>query len=182
MRLLNVLPVVAAVGLLSAGCRKDPEPEPVYPVVTATTPPAPAPVGTAATPVAAAQAPFLGAVIAAAALNDTRGMNPEGGPFAGQFLQGQVLDTTLQGEPGRCYTVVGAGGPGVTELDIQFLFQPLPMAPPTIVGQDNMSGPQATLGGAGNCVKNPAPMGVPVTVRLKVVSGSGYAAAQIYKK
>jgi len=181
MRLLTVVPVIALSALAVTACRKDPEPEPVYPVVTATTP-APAPVGTNATPVAAAQAPFLGVVIQAAAAVDTRGMQTEGGPFAGQFQQGQVLDTTLQGEPGRCYTVVGAGGPGVQELDIQFLFQPLPMAPPTIVSQDNMTGPQATLGGGGNCVKNPAPMGVPVTVRLKVVSGSGYAAAQIYKK
>lgn len=185
MRLSTLIPVAASVGIFMAGCKKDPEPEPVYPTTpppTVTQTATPAPVGTVATPVAVTMAPFLAVAISAAATNDTRGMNPEGAPFAAQFQQGQIHEQPLQVEPGKCYTVVGMGGPGVNELDIQLVFQPAPMLPPAPLAQDNQSGPQATLGGGGNCWKNPAPIGGPAKIVLKVPSGSGYAAAQIFKR
>jgi len=181
MRLLTLVPLAAAFGMALFACRKDPPVEypPEQPPVVVTTPP-PA-VGTAATPVAASMAgPFLTGAITLSSQGDTKGMNAEGQVFAGQFQQGQILEQGFQAEPGRCYTVVGASGPGVSELDIQIALQ-LPLPVPAMY-QDNQTGPIATVGGGGNCVKNPSPIGVPAKVILKVSGGSGYAAAQIFKK
>jgi hypothetical protein len=142
-----------------------------------------APAGTSATPIAVAMAgPLAGIVIQGAAGNDARGMQPEGSAFAGNFQQGQTLEQSLQLEPGKCYTVVGAGGPGITELDVTIVAQPAPIIPPQVIAQDNQTGPNATLGGGGNCFRNPSPVGIPAKVVLTARSGGGMAVAQIYKK
>lgn len=142
-----------------------------------------APAGTAATPVAVAMAgPLAGIVIQGAAGNDARGMQPEGSAFAGNFQQGQTLEQSLQLEPGKCYTVVAAGGPGINELDVQIMVQPAPILPPQPVAQDNQTGPNATLGGGGNCWRNASPIGLPAKVVVTARSGGGMAVAQIYKK
>jgi hypothetical protein len=157
-----------------------------YPTQTAPQPTATqtaAPAGTAATPIAVAMAgPLAGIVIQGAAGNDARGMQPEGSAFAGNFQQGQTLEQSLQLEPGKCYTVVGAGGPGITELDVQIVAQPAPIIPPQVVAQDNQTGPNATLGGGGNCFRNPSPVGIPAKVVVTARTGGGIAVAQIYKK
>jgi len=156
-----------------------------YPTQTAPQPTAtqPAPASTAATPIAVAMAgPLAGIVIQGAAGNDARGMQPEGTAFAGQFQQGQTLEQSLQLEPGRCYTVVGAGGPGINELDVQIMVQPAPIIPAQVVAQDNQTGPNATLGGGGNCWRNASPIGLPAKVVVTARSGAGMAVAQIYKK
>lgn len=179
MRLLTLVPL-AALTLSTVACKKDPPPQdPPPPVVT--TPPPP-PQSTNATPVAVSMAPFLAPAITAAATLDTKGMKEEGTPFAGQFLEGQILEQNFQGEPGKCYTVVAMGGPGITEIDVTISVQPAPMLPATIIAQDNSTGPAVTVGGGGNCVKNAMPVGAPAKITLKVVRGSGYAAAQLFKK
>lgn len=186
MRLFTLVPVLLSVVSLSACGKEEEQPQPVYPTQPAPQPTqtvAPPPASTNATPVAASMAgPFLSGAITLAATNDTKGMSPEGGVFAGQFQQGQVLEQSFQGEPGRCYTVVAMGDPGVTELEVQIVVQPAPMLPPAVVGQDNMTGPQATVGGGGNCVKNALPVGAPAKVILRVTGGAGLAGAQLFKK
>jgi hypothetical protein len=80
------------------------------------------------------------------------GAKPVGQAIAGQFQQGQCLQSQLQLQPGKCYTVVGAGGPGVTELDIEFVpMSPIPNVTPPPVAQDQGSGPNATLGPKPDC-------------------------------
>jgi len=151
------------------------------PAPTATTT-APASSGASATPIAPAAAAAATPVLTAMAANETRGMSPEGGAFAGQFQQGQTLEQPFNIEPGKCYTVVGVGL-GITELDIQIVMQPpIPGAPPVPLAQDNQTGPNATLGGGGNCFKNALPIGGPGKVIVKATGGSGIALAQIYKK
>jgi len=108
-------------------------------------------------------------------------MQADGQPFAGQFQQGQTLEQAINIQPGKCYAVVGVGA-GIQELDIQLVAQPAPMLPPTVLAQDQGSGPNATLGGKGNCFKNPLPIGGPGKVILKATSGSGMAAAQVFVK
>jgi hypothetical protein len=159
-----------------------------YPQGTATAPQptatttAPASGGGSATPIAPAAAAAATPVLTAMAANETRGMTPEGGAFAGQFQQGQTLEQPFNIEPGKCYTVVGVGV-GITELDIQIVMQPpIPGAPPVPLAQDNQTGPNATLGGGGNCFKNALPIGGPGKVIVKATGGSGIALAQIYKK
>jgi hypothetical protein len=48
--------------------------------------------------------------------------------------------------------------------------------------QDSTTGANATLGGKGNCFKNPFPVGGPGKVILRATSGSGLAIAQVYTK
>ncbi len=160
-----------------------PYPTSTAPQPTATATQTAAPAGGQATPISVAMAgPLAGIVIQGAAGNDAKGMQPEGSAFAGNFQQGQTLEQGLQLEPGRCYTVVAAGGPGITELDVQIVVQTVPMMPPMPMAQDNTTGPNATLGGGGNCWKNASPVGLPAKVIVTARQGGGMAVAQIYKK
>ena len=153
-----------------------------YPTAT-TTATTPAPTASAtggqATPIAAAMAT---PIITGIAQGEVQGMQPEGGAFAGQFTEGQTLEQPINLNPGKCYSVVGVGLPGVVELDVQIALQPLPTLPPTVVAQDNQSGAQAILGGKGSCFKNPTPIAAPGKVILKVTKGQGIAGAQVYVK
>ncbi|MBW2456460.1 MAG: hypothetical protein JRI68_18225 [Deltaproteobacteria bacterium] len=153
------------------------------PQPTATAPP-PATTGTAgtsggsATPIPAP--PGVAQMLQGLAQKETAGMQPDGAAFAGQFQQGQVLEQPFQIQPGRCYAVVGLGM-GITELDIQIVLHQPPL-PPYTAAQDQGTGPQAIVGGGGNCFKNPLPVGGPAKVILKATGGAGVAGAQIYSK
>jgi hypothetical protein len=110
------------------------------------------------------------------------GAKPLGSPIVGNFGQGQTLEGQLQLQPGKCYTVVGAGVPPVTELNIQLVaVMPIPGMVP-VLAQDADQGAQAVLGRKPNCYKWPLPMGAPVKVVVTVAGGSGLAAAQVYEK
>ncbi len=158
-------------------------------------PPATGPVGTAPPP-ASTGAPPAGSgggqaqpinaamatpLITALAQSEVQGMQPEGGAFAGQFQEGQTLEQPFNIQPGKCYSVVAVGGPGITELDAQIVFQ-IPPAPPAVLAQDNASGPNATVGGKGACFKNPFPIGGPAKAIIRATRGGGLAGGQIYVK
>jgi hypothetical protein len=113
--------------------------------------------------------------------SEVQGMQPDGGAFAGQFQEGQTLEQAFNIQPGKCYSVVGVGI-GIQELDIVLAVQPVPNLPPQTLAQDSSTGPNATLGGKGNCFKNPLPVGGPGKVIVKATRGSGMAVAQIYVK
>jgi hypothetical protein len=85
-------------------------------------------------------------------------------------------------QPGKCYTIVAAGIPPVSELNIQLAgVMPIPGMSP-ILAQDQDTGPQAVLGRKPNCYKYPFPVGAPAKVIITVAGGSGLAAAQVYEK
>jgi hypothetical protein len=155
------------------------------PTPTGTAPPAgTAPAsggGSSATPIAPAAVAAATPVLTAMAAQEVSGMQPDGGAFAGQFQEGQTLEQQFNIQPGKCYSVVGVGI-GIQELDISIAAQPVPNLPPTPLAQDQGSGPNATLGGKGNCFKNPLPIGGPAKVIVKATKGSGMAVAQIYVK
>lgn len=110
------------------------------------------------------------------------GAKPVGSPIVGNFQQGQTLEGQLQLQPGKCYTVVGAGIPPISELNIQLIaVMPVPGMVP-VLAQDSDAGPNAVLGRKPNCYKWPLPLGAPVKVVLTVAGGSGLAAAQVYEK
>ena len=122
----------------------------------------------------------LAAAVLAAGSPDTKGMTAEGSAFAGQFQQGQVLEQPFNIEPNKCYTVVGIGGPGISELDVQIQYvTPFPTPP---VAQDNQTGPNATLGGGGSCWRSQPLTAVPGKVIIRATGGAGIAGAQIFKK
>jgi hypothetical protein len=110
------------------------------------------------------------------------GASPEGGPFAGQFQEGQLLKLPINIQPGKCYTVVAAGI-GIQGLEVQLVAQPAPMLPAAVLAQSSGPGPTAVLGGkAVGCWKNPLPIGGPGTVVIRATRGSGLAAGQLYSK
>lgn len=137
--------------------------------------------GTMATPIAPAMAAAATPIMQGMAMTETPGMQPDGGAFAGQFSQGQILEQPFNIQPGKCYSVV-AVGIGITELDVMIQVQPVPAFPAQTLAQDNMSGAQAVLGGKGNCFKNPLPVGGPAKVVMKATGGSGMAIGQLYSK
>lgn len=158
-----------------------PPPTPT-PSITATAAPPPtstAPTSNQATPVAATLAT---PVITATAGEKVKGMQAEGGAFAGQFQEGQILEQPVTFQPNKCYAVVGVSLPGISELDVQLVAQPLPNVPPVVLSQDSSSGPIAVAGGDGNCFKQLLPAPVAGKAILKVTKGAGIAGAQIYVK
>ncbi len=128
---------------------------------------------------AAAVQPILAQLASSKA---TAGAKPIGSVMAANFQQGQALEAQVQMEPGKCYTVVGAGVPPVTELDLKLVaVTPMPgMAP--VLAVDNSSGMQAVLGEKPNCFKWAWPIPAPVKVVVTVTAGSGLAAAQLFGK
>ncbi len=111
------------------------------------------------------------------------GAKPLGSPLMGNFQTGQTLESQIQLQPGKCYTVVAAGmPPGVTEVNVQFITTVSVPGFAPVLAQDNVSGYQAVLGPNPDCYKWPLPMAVPVKVVLTVAGGSGMAAAQVYEK
>ena len=110
------------------------------------------------------------------------GAKPIGSVMAANFQTGQALEAQVQMEPGKCYTVVGAGVPPVTELDLKLVaITPMAgMAP--ILAVDNTTGLQAVLGEKPNCFKWAWPIAAPVKVVVTVTSGQGLAAAQLFGK
>ena len=135
--------------------------------------------GGQATPIAPAAAAAATPVMTAMAQSEVAGMQPEGGAFAAQFQDGQTFEQAFNIQPGKCYSVIGVGL-GLQELDIQLVAQQPPL-PAVVLAQDSTTGANATLGGKGQCFKNPLPLGGPAKVILKA-RGQGIAIAQIYVK
>jgi len=137
--------------------------------------------GSTATPmdpnVAAAATTALGAFAA----SEAPGMAKDGAAVAGQFTEGQTLEGAFTFQPGKCYTLVAAGV-GITQLDVEMAYTtPLPGLSPSI-GKGTSTGPMATMGGKGSCMKPLSPMAAPAKFIVRATKGSGIAAAQLYSK
>ena len=106
-----------------------------------------------------------------------------GTAVAGNFQQGQIMETQVQMNPGKCYTVVGAAVPTVTNLDIELVpLMPVPGLASPVMAADQTTGPTAVVGAAPNCFKWALPVGGPMKVVVRVSAGSGIAAAQVFEK
>jgi hypothetical protein len=115
------------------------------------------------------------------ALQEAPNMNREGGVIAGQFREGQTLEQPMQLSPNKCYTVL-AVGVGPQEVDISIVaVTPIPASSP-VLASDNTTGPNASLGGRGNCYKWQAPIGINAKYVVKSTRGLGIIAAQLYSK
>ena len=109
------------------------------------------------------------------------GMQREGNVVAAQFQEGQTMESPVNLQPGKCYTVLAVGA-GVGEVDIQLMLTtPMPGVNQTLA-QDTGSGQQAALGGGGNCYKWPWPMAGQGKYVIKATRGSGIVASQLYTK
>src|SRR5690606_14762112 len=139
----------------------------------------PSPVATPkmATPVdvtMAAQAGPLSSYMASAHL--PAGARPFGSAFAGQFAEGQVLERKVLLAAGKCYTVVAAGLPPISEVNVALFLEGATIA----AAQDETTGMQAVLGSRQSCFQ-PVASGTYRLV-LTVEKGQGVAAAQVFEK
>lgn len=158
-----------------------PQPGQPQPTTPQPQPPAqPGSSGNSATPLPPAAAAVAQPILTGLAQNEVAGMQPDGPSFAGQFQQGQTLEQAFQIQPGKCYSVIGVGV-GITELDVQIVLHQPPL-PPYVAAQDQGTGPQAVLGGKGQCFKNPLPVGGPAKVVMTATGGAGIGMAQVYSK
>ncbi len=149
---------------------------PTAPVVTS----APGTPAQALDPTAAAAATQLLTPLAA---QNAPGAKALGAAIAGNFQQGQVLETQVQMNPGKCYTVVGAAVPTVTNLDIELVpLMPVPGLASPVVAADQTQAATAVVGAAPNCFKWAWPVAGPMKVVVRVSAGQGMAAAQVFEK
>ncbi|HET7545858.1 MAG TPA: hypothetical protein VFK05_38585 [Polyangiaceae bacterium] len=140
--------------------------------------------GPAATPLDPATAQVVTSLIAPLAASAAApGAKPVGAAIAGNFAQGQSLESTVQMNPGKCYTIIGAGVPTITNLDIQLVPSiAIPGMPAAVVAADSSQGSTAIVGQQPNCYKWALPMGGTMKVVVSVSGGQGMAAAQLYEK
>ncbi|HYP78601.1 MAG TPA: hypothetical protein VER12_21660 [Polyangiaceae bacterium] len=140
--------------------------------------------GPAATPLDPATAQVVTSLIAPlAATAAAPGAKPVGAAIAGNFAQGQSLEQTVQMNPGKCYTIVGAGVPTIQNLDIQLVPSiAIPGMPAAVVAADSSQGSTAIVGQQPNCYKWALPMGGTMKVVVSVSAGQGMAAAQVFEK
>ena len=140
--------------------------------------------GPAATPLDPATAQTVTALIAPLAASAVApGAKPVGAAIAGNFAQGQSLESIVQMNPGKCYTIVGAGAPTIQNLDIQLVPSiSVPGLPAAVVAADSSQGATAIVGQQPNCYKWALPMGGTMKVVVSVSAGQGMAAAQVYEK
>jgi hypothetical protein len=154
------------------------------PAVTAVPGVATTTTGPAATPLDPATAQAVTSLIAPLAASAAApGAKPVGAAIAGNFAQGQSLESTVQMNPGKCYTIIGAGVPTIQNLDIQLVPSiAIPGMPNAVVAADSTQGPTAIVGQQPNCYKWALPMGGTMKVVVSVSAGQGMAAAQLYEK
>jgi hypothetical protein len=139
--------------------------------------------GSPAAPLDATSAAAATGLLGALAQQNAPGAKAVGTVVAGNFQQGQVMETQVQMNPGKCYTVVGAALPTVQNLDIELVpLMPVPGLASPVMAADQTQGPTAVVGAAPNCFKWALPVGGPMKVVLRVSAGQGMAAAQVYEK
>ena len=145
-------------------------------VVPAPAPTTPAPLDPAVT---AAVTPMLTQL---AASQIVAGSKPLGTAMVGNVGGAQTLEQQIMLQPNKCYSVVAAGMPPISELNVQLLaVTVIPgMAPVLAIDQD--TGPSATLGKKPNCYKWALPLPTPVKVVISAAAGQGVAGAQVYEK
>ena len=144
-------------------------------------PPPPSAGGSSATAIDPNFARVATVPLMAYAATEAAGMTPEGPLVAGQFQQGQTLETAVTLNPNKCYTVLAVGA-GIQEVDITLvLTTPVPGMNPTLA-RDSGGGMQASLGGKGNCFPWRMPIAAPAKFVIVATKGGGIAAGQMYVK
>ena len=109
------------------------------------------------------------------------GMTREGNLVAGNFKEGQTLEQMFQMLPGKCYTVLAVGA-GIQQLDLAIVaVTPIPQAS-GVLAQAQGNGPNAVLGGRGNCFRWDLPVGINAKYVIRATRGQGVAAGQLYAK
>jgi len=144
--------------------------------------PAPAPGGKATQLDATAGAVVQPILNELAKKETVAGAKPVGTALVGNFGTNTTLETQVQLQPNKCYSVVATSLPPVSEVNVQLIaVAPIPGLAP-VLAADGDTGPSAVLGRKPNCYKWALPLAAPAKVVVTVTGGSGLAAAQLYEK
>jgi hypothetical protein len=111
---------------------------------------------------------------------DAKGMKADGQLLTANLQQDGHAQGSMTLEPNRCYSVVGFAGFGVFRYQINVITAP--PAPPQVLAQSAADGPAPTVGPNEQCIRNPHPVPMVVTVDMHVLQGQGSVGAQAYKK
>lgn len=110
-----------------------------------------------------------------------KGARPEGELMSAKLQQDGHAQATVTLQPGKCYTVIGFGGLGVFEYQINITTAP-PLPPQVLAQSAPGGGNQPVVGANEQCLRSPSPIAMPVTVDMHVVKGQGMVGAQAYSK
>jgi hypothetical protein len=105
-----------------------------------------------------------------------------GAAMVGNVGGAQTLEQQIMLQPNKCYSVVAAGMPPISELNVQLLAVTVIPGMAPILATDQDAGPSATLGRKPNCYKWALPLPTPVKVVVSAAGGQGIAGAQVYEK
>jgi hypothetical protein len=114
------------------------------------------------------------------AQTQAKGMKAEGQLMTARLTPDGHAVGSLTMQPGACYTVIGFGGFGV--FDYQMNIVTAPPMPPQVLAQSAAGGVAPVVGPNEQCVRSPYPMPLVVKVDMHLVRGQGLVGAQIYKK
>jgi hypothetical protein len=106
-------------------------------------------------------------------------MKPDGQLLSAKLAAGGHAEGSFTLQPGSCYTVVGFGGFGVFEYQINLLTAP-PAA--TQVMAQSTVGVDPVVGAGDQCIRNPTPAPMTVKIDMSLIRGQGLVGAQVYKK
>jgi hypothetical protein len=116
--------------------------------------------------------------IASKAKTDAKGMTPEGQVMSAKLQQGAHAQSSLTLQTGKCYSIVGFGGIGV--FDYQLNLITAPPLPPQVLAQSGTGRADPTLGPNEQCVRNPYPLPLVVNVDMTILRGQGLVGARAY--
>jgi hypothetical protein len=118
--------------------------------------------------------------IATKAKTDARGMTAEGQLMSAKLQAGGHAQSSLTLQSGKCYSIVGFGGIGVFDYQINLITAP-PL-PPQVLAQSPTGRADPTLGPNEQCVTNPYPLPLVVNVDMSVLRGQGMVGARVYRR
>ena len=114
------------------------------------------------------------------AQTQAKGKQPEGQLLSAHLQQDGHAEGSLTMQPGACYTVIGFGGLGV--MDYQVNLVTAPPLPPQILAQSPTGGVAPVIGPNDQCIRSPYPLPMVVKVDMHLLRGQGLVGAQAYKK
>jgi hypothetical protein len=118
--------------------------------------------------------------IKAQAEAQAKGTVPEGQLMTARLASDGHAEAPLTLQPGSCYTVVGFGGPGA--FDYQINLVTAPPTPPQILAQSAAGSVTPVVGPNEKCVRNPYPLPLVVKVDMHLLRGQALVGARVFKK
>jgi hypothetical protein len=118
--------------------------------------------------------------INAQAETQAKGMVPEGQLMTARLSADGHAQTPITLQPGSCYTIVGFGGPGAVDFQINLVTAP--PVPPQVLAQSAAGSVTPVIGPNEQCVRNPYPLPLVVKVDMHLLSGQALVSARVFKR